>query len=240
MPRPGRRCGRWWKARSRISADWGRWAHSRARWPAATKPPFAATSRRSPATTQRCTAASGGRRSSWRRRGGWIPRRPPASRRRSLLIYHPYSGRGRKRELPARHTAVDPDVLQHHRAPLARRFHNIEPADQAVVPTYPDRRLAVRLIARLRHERHHIGLALRERVGADVARRVAIAGVLDELSDQVGAGRAVLRDARAQHLARRGAGRVEPQEAPVGDDAISAGIREPHGEAAGAHLVQAA
>src|SRR5438105_1566240 len=80
---------------------------------------------------------------------------------------------------------------------LARRLHDIEAADQGVVPAHPDRCLAVGLVARLGHEHHHIGYALSKRIDPDVARRVALAGMLDELSDQVGAGRAVLRNAGA-------------------------------------------
>src|SRR5881628_3105764 len=56
-----------------------------------------------------------------------------------LLIYHPYSGRGRKRELAARHAAVHPDVPQDHRPLLAGRFRDIEASYEPVVPSDPDR-----------------------------------------------------------------------------------------------------
>src|SRR2546421_5196005 len=204
------------------------------------RPRFAATWRPSRRTMPRCIGYWGGPRSSWRRSGGWTraPRR--GSPRHWLLIYHPYSGRGRKRKLAARHAAVHPDVPQHHGAPLARRLDNVEAAHQAVVPAHPDRRLAVGLVARLRHEEDHVGHAVGERIDPDVARRITVARVLDELSDQVGPGRAVFRDAGPQHLARRGAGRVEPEEAPVRHDPVALGVGETHGEAAGAHLVQPA
>src|SRR5439155_14846996 len=81
---------------------------------------------------------------------------------------------------------------------------------------------------------------IRERVGPDVLRRVALARLLHKLPDEIGAGGAVLGNAGPDHLAGRRARRVQPEEATVRHDAIALGRAEPHGEAAGTHLVQPA
>src|SRR5438034_10866672 len=57
---------------------------------------------------------------------------------------------------------------------------------------------------------------------------------------QIRTGGAVLGDAGPDHLAGRGARRVEPEEATVGHDAITFGGGEPHRKTTGAHLVQPA
>ncbi len=97
--------------------------------------------------------------------------------RRILLIYDPYSGRGRKRELAPRHPAVHPDVPQDYRALLACALHDVHAVYQGVLPTHPDRRFAIGLVVPLRHEPDDVGWpsrppAVRERVGPDVLRRV--------------------------------------------------------------------
>src|SRR5207244_7878874 len=79
-----------------------------------------------------------------------------------------------------------------------------------------------------------------ERIGADVLRRIALARLLYELSDEIRAGGAVLGDAGPDHLAGRSARRVQPEEAAVCHDTVALGSGEPHREAAGPHLVQPA
>src|SRR2546426_4502622 len=69
--------------------------------------------------TRSCTGRWGARRSSSPRNGEWTKRRPRGSPTRSLLIYHSYSGRGRKRELAARRAAVHLEVPEDHRPLLA-------------------------------------------------------------------------------------------------------------------------
>src|SRR5229473_6983789 len=103
-------------------------------------------------TTRCCIARWGGRRSSSRRNGEWMKRRRPRWRWRSLLIYHPYSGRGRKRELAPRHTNVHADVAQDDRTLLARALLDIDTVHQPVFPSHRDRRFAVGLLVALRHE----------------------------------------------------------------------------------------
>src|SRR2546422_3819087 len=101
--------------------------------------------------------------------------------------------------------------------------------------------ISVGLLVALRHQPDHVDRpCLRERVGTDVLCRVALTRLLHELSDQVGAGGAVFGNARADHLAGCGAGRVQPEEAAVGHDAIALGRGEPHRKTAGTHLVQPA
>src|SRR5229473_4831971 len=190
----------------------------------------------------RCYIARWGeRRSSSRRNEGWTKRLRRGWQGPSLLIYHPYSGRGRERELAPRHADVHADVPQDDRALLAGALLDIDAVHQPVLPTHPDRRFAVGLLVALRHEPDHVHRpCLRERVGTDVLCRVALTWLLHELSDQVGAGAAVFRNARANHLAGCGTGRVQPQEPAVGHDAIAFGRGEPHRKTAGTHLVEPA
>src|SRR6185295_3145843 len=191
--------------------------------------------------TRCCIARSGERRSSLLRSGGWTERPRRGSPRRSLLIYHPCSAGGRKRELAPRHSGVYPDVAQDHRAFLAGALHDVHAVHQPVRPAHPDLRFAVGLLVPLRHEPDHVDRApIRERVGPGVLRRVALTRLLDELSDQIGAGRAVLGDARADHLAWCGTRRIQPEEATVRHNAIALGRGEPHRKTTGAHLVQPA
>src|SRR5881296_1431280 len=112
---------------------------------------------------------------------------------------------------------------------------------QPVLATDPDLRFAVGLLVPLRHEAEHVDRTrVRERVGPDVLRRVALARLLHELPDQIRTGGAVLGDAGPDHLAGRRARRVEPEEAAVRDDAIALGRGETHGKTTGAQLVQPA
>src|SRR2546425_5175539 len=223
--------------RSRASS---RRTPSRVPWRAAMRRPSEATSNRSPGTTRCCTAPWGRRRWSWRRKGGWTWRRRRASPRRSLLIYHLYSGRGRKRELAPRHPGVHLEAAQRHGAELPGRLRDLEAPHQAVGAPHPNHRRAVGLVAPRGDERDDVYHPLRQRVGASVARAVALVRMFHELADQVGPRRADGRDLGADHLARRGARRVQPQVAPVRHDTVSLGNGEPHREAAGPHLVELA
>src|SRR5207244_1132148 len=69
---------------------------------------------------------------------------------------------------------------------------------------------------------------------------LALSRPLVELPDEVRARGADLGDSRADHLTRRRARRVQPEVPAVGHDAVSLGLGEPHGKAAGPHLVQLA
>src|SRR5205823_8229279 len=166
-----------------------------------------------------------------------------ARARRILLIHHPYPGRGRKRELAPRHAAVHPDGSQDHRALLSGALRDIDAVHQPVLPSQPDRRFAVRLVLPLRHQPDDVdrpGLPahpVRKRVGPDVLRRVAVARLLHELSNQIRARGAVFGNARADYLAGGGARRVQPKETTVRHDAITLGRGEAHRKTTGAHLV---
>src|SRR2546429_9388211 len=109
-------------------------------------PRFGATSNRSPRTTPCCTGRWGGSRSSSPRNGAWPRRRRRASPTPSLLIYHSYSGRGRKRELAARGAAIHPEVVEYHRPLLAPGLRDLDPPYHAVLAVDPDHGCAVRLI----------------------------------------------------------------------------------------------
>src|SRR5213079_3446200 len=193
-------------------------------------PRFGATSNRSPRTTPCCTGRWGGSRSSSPRNGAWPRRRRRASPTPSLLIYHSYSGRGRKRELPARGAAIHLELVEQYRPLLPPRFRDLDAPYQSVLAVDPDHRCAVRLIALLGRERDQVRRPAAERVHPDIARVVALVRMLHELADQVRPGRAHVGDARPDHLARRGARRVEPQVAAVRHDAVALGLGEAHRE----------
>src|SRR5256885_4034295 len=154
-----------------------------------------AISRRSPRTTPCCTGRWGGPPSSSPRNGAWTRRRPRAWPTPSLLIYHSYSGRGRKRELAARGAAIHLELVEQHRPLLAPRFRDLDAPYQSVLAVDPDHRCAVRLIGLLGRERDHVRRPAAERVLADIARVVALARMLHELADQVRPGRAHVGDA---------------------------------------------
>src|SRR6266516_3660242 len=118
-------------------------------------------------------------------------------------------------------------MLQCDRPPLSRRLHDLDPPHQPILLRDPDRRLGVRQILRVWLERDDVHRAVRKRIDAHIAGVVALTRSLDKLPDQIGTGRASAGDRRADHLAWRGARRVEPQPPSVGDDAVVLRFTEP-------------
>src|SRR5437763_2695840 len=116
-----------------------------------------ATSNRSPKTMRCCIGRWGAPPSSSRRNGAWTARRRRGSPTPSLLIYHSYSGRGRKRELAARGAAIDLELVEQHRPLLAPRFRDLdgprseEHTSELQSPMY--------LVCRLRLERNSDAVA---------------------------------------------------------------------------------
>src|SRR2546428_7416947 len=155
-----------------------------------------------------------------------------------LLIPLPFLRRRRKRKFATGHAPVRLNVPQHHRALLVLALHDLHTVHQPVLPTHPDLRFAVGLLVPLRHEPDHVDRTrVRERVGPHALGRAALARLLHELPDQIGPGGVVLGDAGPDHLAWRGARRVEPEETTVRHDAITFGGGEPHRKTTGTHLV---
>src|ERR1041384_4152837 len=224
-------------------SGWGaphaRRARGLVRWRGATPIPSPVTSSRSRSTMRGCIRVWGAPHSSWRRSAAWMRRRRRRWRTRSLLIYHSYSGRHRKPEFLRRRAGVDLQIPQYHH-PLLTALLDLEPAYQAVRARDPDGGGVVGKGRVARRHRDHVGPPHGTRIGAQPARRVALTGVLDELGQEIRAGVAEFGNRRADHLAGRRAGRVQPQPAPIGNDPITGRVGEPHRELAGALMIQPA
>src|SRR5437899_3949637 len=106
--------------------------------------------------TRSCTGRWGARRSSSPRNGEWTKRRPRGSPTPSLLIYHSYSGRGRKRELAARRPAIHLEIVQQHRPLLTPRLRQVDAPYEPVLAVDPNHGAAVRLILLPGRERDHV------------------------------------------------------------------------------------
>src|SRR5262245_34101390 len=178
------------------------------------------------ATWQRCPTAYGTstviweqRRWTWPAAAGWMTRARIVSRVRWLLIHHRHA-RGRSEgELPGRNGHVHFQLLQLDRALLTGALGNLEASHQSVGAGDPQLSAGVgqgRVPGREGDDVHPAG---RHRVAAYESRAVALPRPIHELTDEIRSGGPGFRNAAADHLAGCGARRVEPEIAPVGDDA---------------------
>src|SRR5437667_9697096 len=127
-----------------------------------------------------CTGRWGEPPSSSLRNGAWMRRRRRASPTPSLLIYHSYSGRGRKRELAARGAAIHAEVVEYYRSLLAPGLRDLDPPYHAVLAVDPDHGCAVRLIVLLGRAPDYVWRPARERLHANVPPVVAPVRMLPE------------------------------------------------------------